>query len=155
LKLYWKDVHVKKKCINLSVRTKCCSRGVAEDILIFQFPIKSLCPVRAVIQYKKYLKKRLGNLSRYTFLVDENFSPLPKRFINKFLKVNFPKKDLSGHSFRAGIPSSVSPDLVNDLHIMGWGRWKTKAFLSYQKFKFKQKKWVFRKIVKGLTKNYS
>jgi len=37
--------------------------------------------------------------------------------------------------------------------MMGWGRWKTKAFLTYQKFRKKQKKWVFKKISRALLKD--
>ena len=43
--------------------------------------------------------------------------------------------------------------LLNDKHVMGWGRWKSKTFTRYQKFKINQRKWVFKKVGRILNKS--
>jgi hypothetical protein len=53
---------------------------------------------------------------------------------------NFAEK-ISCHMFRNAIPSIIAdfPNIFNDAHTMGWGRWKSKTFISYQKSKTNQK----------------
>ena len=77
---------------------------------------------------------------------------LTQKDINSFLKSSFKNLYIRGHSFRAGIPTSIAnfPDIANDNHIMGWGRWRSKIFSTYQKAKKNQKRWIFRKIEKAL-----
>jgi hypothetical protein len=43
--------------------------------------------------------------------------------------------NISGHKFRSAIPSAMAnnPKIWDDSHVMGWGRWKSKTFLDYQK----------------------
>ena len=79
-------------------------------------------------------------------------SNLTQKTVNKFLKKSFPKNKFSGHSFSAGVPSSLAdfPNIANDWHVMGWGRWRSSIFLKYQKRTKKQSKWVFKKIEKCL-----
>jgi hypothetical protein len=85
------------------------------------------------------------------FAIGENINLIHKK-LNKFLKKAFPKNKFSGHSFRAGVPSSLAdfPNIANDWHVMGWGRWRSSIFLNYQKRTKKQSKWVFKKIEKCL-----
>ena len=80
---------------------------------------------------------------------------LMKQTINKVLKNSFKNSNLSSKSFRAAIPSILAnfPKLINDKHVMGWGRWKSKVFSRYQKFKTKQRKWVFKKLCHILHKD--
>ena len=77
---------------------------------------------------------------------------LTQKDINSFLKSSFKNLYIRGHSFRAGIPTSIAnfPDIANDNHIMGWGRWRSKIFSTYQKAKKNKKRWIFRKIEKAL-----
>ena len=83
-----------------------------------------------------------------------NGKNLTKSKLNSVLKITFPSKKISCKSFRSGIPSIMAnfPDIMNDKHVMGWGRWKSSSFLRYQKFDLKQKKWVFKKLAKILLK---
>ena len=61
--------------------------------------------------------------------------------------------NITGHSFRAGIPSILAkfPELANDEHIMGWGRWCSKAYMGYTRLKLDQKFKMFMKIVHVLN----
>ena len=64
---------------------------------------------------------------------------------------------ISGHSFRAGIPSLLAkfPEESTSDEIMGWGRWKSSAYLSYTKLKSDQRKKVFEKILSFLHRRAS
>ena len=88
-----------------------------------------MCPISALLKLKKQAKK-MGSY----------------QIQNHFLK--YTKNKFSGHSFRAGVPSSLAdfPNIANDWHVMGWGRWRSKIFLKYQNRTKKQSKWVFDKI---------
>ncbi len=75
--------------------------------------------------------------------------------INKMLRKIFPhatNQKISGHSFRSGLVSSAAnfPDIVNDPHIKGWGRWKSDTFLRYELLDCEQKRWIFNKLTQKL-----
>ena len=83
---------------------------------------------------KSQLKEKLFDVN-YPVFHSKTSTFLIQKDINKFLKENFKKFYIRGHSFRAGIPTSIAdfPDLSNDNHVMGWGRWCSKIFSTYQK----------------------
>ena len=60
---------------------------------------------------------------------------------------------ISGHSFRAAILAVLAkhPDVANSSDIIGWGRWKSQAYLSYTRLKLRQKKDAFSKITNLLN----
>ncbi len=64
------------------------------------------------------------------------------------LNVLGPNDSITGHSFRFGIPSTLTliddPELDSDVQI--WGRWTSEAFRSYMKLVTDQKKRIFDKI---------
>ena len=149
--LLWKDITTHKNHWKIKIKSPKNNSDV-EEIEIFKFKIKYLCPLSALksmrsIQKTFHLMKK--NLPVFRLSSGLN---LTKKELNIWLKKNFPHKNFSCHSFRAGIPSTISnfPDLANDNHIMGWGRWNSPCFKSYQRFKTKQKKWVFKKICRAL-----
>ena len=146
-----------QKSISINVKSPKSTPRHADKIYLFNFKFKKLCPVRSM---KKLKKLQLSNelfskdfpvfrLEQHTFLTQKD--------INRFLKSSFKNSYIRGHSFRAGIPTSIAnfPDIPNDNHIMGWGRWRSKKFSTYQKAKKNQKRWVFRKIEKALLQKYS
>ena len=100
---------------------------------------------------KSQLKEKLFDVN-YPVFRSKTSTFLTQKDINTFLKENFKNFFIRGHSFRAGIPTSIAnfPDLSNDNHVMGWGRWHSKNFSTYQKSQ--KKKWIFRKIEKALLK---
>jgi hypothetical protein len=149
----WKDL--KKHKHHFSVNLKRTKNGDKNaKVFIFRFKIKNLCPFSALNSYLMECKNFNFDQNTPVFRIsDQKF--LTKRFINKFLNNILPGKKISCHSFRYTIPSLIAnfPDLTNELHAAAWGRWRSKAFSSYMKFKVKQKKWVFRKIEKALLKS--
>jgi hypothetical protein len=59
---------------------------------------------------------------------------------------------LACHSFRGGIPSALAsfPEIANDNHVMGWGRWSSSAYLLYTRLKLSQKLKIYEKIANVL-----
>ncbi len=61
--------------------------------------------------------------------------------------------DITGHSFRAAVPAALArfPELSSSDEIMGSGRWKSDAFLSYTRLKEDQKRKIFQKVLYSLS----
>ena len=59
---------------------------------------------------------------------------------------------ITGHSFRAGIPSSLAcfPDVFPPDVIKKWGLWESNSYKLYTKYEREEKRVVFGKIVKYL-----
>ena len=70
-------------------------------------------------------------------------------------KIGPTAKLISGHSFRAALPSAMAnnPLAANDQHIKQWGRWSSDSYLLYTRLKLKQKKMLFEKIVNVLNES--
>ena len=153
--LTWKDIKIHKKSVSIIIKSPKTTPNFSDKVYLFNFKIKKFCPVRNLKKLKRVLSKQnIFSSSSPVFRLDsKNF--LTQKVINKFLKSNFKNVFIRGHSFRAGIPTSIAnfPDISNDSHVMGWGRWRSKAFSSYQKSPKKQKRWVFKKIEKALLQS--
>jgi hypothetical protein len=84
-----------------------------------------------------------------------NGDPLtPRKFTDTvksllFKHVGNAANQLTGHSFRAGIPAALAehPDLASDHEIMIWGRWSSSSFRVYTRLKHEAKLSIFKKIV--------
>ena len=153
--LTWNDVKIHRKSISINIKYPKSSPSFLEKVYLFNFKLKKFCPVRNLKKLKKLLSKE-NLFSRFFpvfWLNSKSF--LTQKAVNDFQKSNFKNVYIRGHSFRAGIPTSIAnfPDISNDSHIMGWGRWQSKTFSTYQKAKKKQKRWIFRKIERALLKS--
>jgi len=62
------------------------------------------------------------------------------------------RDSISCHSFRAGIPSTVSmfPELASSDLIKGWGRWKSECYTLYTRLQLPQRANIFSKIAVAL-----
>ena len=150
--LLWKDINLSKKHASIVLKTQKNRVLNKQTLHLFKFKDKYTCPINALRKLKKQAKKDgTFSKSKPVFAFNEQTN-LTQRIVNKFLKVSFPKNKFSGHSFRAGVPSSLAdfPNIANDWHVMGWGRWRSSIFLKYQKRTKEQSKWVFKKIEKCL-----
>jgi len=60
---------------------------------------------------------------------------------------------LSGHSFRAAIPSALANNdmLATDEEIKLWGRWGSPSYKKYVKLEMKRRKAIFVKITSSLS----
>jgi hypothetical protein len=63
---------------------------------------------------------------------------------------------ISCHSFRPGIPSTLSlfPDLATSDHIKGWGRWKSECYTLYTRLQLGQREQIFAKIATALQSTH-
>jgi hypothetical protein len=128
---------------------------------LFPFFDKTLCPIQALKHYRE-LSIQSGIFNRFqpVFVLTSNTRLTVSEFIsciNRFLvplNILGPHDSITGHSFRAGIPSSLSiisdPSTVSDLKI--WSRWTSDSYLLYLKLQAEQRKAIFEKI-ENLFKN--
>jgi hypothetical protein len=152
--LLWSDILDRGDSLLVHIKSPKSRTKGGEYVDIFPFPGHNCCPVNVFKTLKSktegirkenepIFKFRNGNL-----LTKEVFNNTLGELLNKKLNAKF-----SGHSFRAGIPSTLArfPELSNDSHIMGWGRWTSNAYLSYTRLKTDQKRKIFSKIVEVLN----
>ena len=146
--LTWKDISIGKKHCTYHLKNPKIFNPKGEKVSLFPFPKEKYCPLKAVSDFKNSLKN--DNIFEKNLPVFRlsNGSNLTKNKLNSILHLIFPNEKISCKSFRSGIPSILAdfPDLMNDKHVMGWGRWKSSSFLRYQIFDLKQKKWAFKKM---------
>ena len=152
--LLWKDVKIKSSYWRFHVKKPKSKNPKGEFIYLFPFPIEEWCPLKSLTDLLEFQRdNNLFNpeLPVFRFPSGRNVTKLK---LNKLLKTIFPRKShtISCRSFRSGIPSSVGkfPELINDRHTKGWGRWLSKAFLRYEHFGKHQKRYVFAKISRAL-----
>jgi hypothetical protein len=63
-------------------------------------------------------------------------------------------QQLSGHSFRAGIPAALAnhPSLLSSDDVQKWGRWTSSSYLAYTKLKLAARKEIFKKLLYAIEK---
>ena len=150
--LLWGDIKLSKKHAEITLKSQKNQVLKPQILHIFKLKDKNSCPISALRALKKHSKKNgFFSSSKPVFMVSKKQN-LTQRKVNEFLKKTFKENKFSGHSFRAGVPSSLAdfPNIANDWHVMGWGRWRSNIFLKYQNRTKKQSKWVFKKIEKCL-----
>ena len=156
--LLWQDI---KFCspshilVHIKTPKSRCPRG--EFIDVFSFPGHAVCPVSAIT----CLRDSTGepDPSSPVFKFSSGIC-LTRRLINTLLPqllrphIGHEADNVSGHSFRAGIPAVLAshPDVANSSDIMGWGRWRSDAYQSYTRLKLEQKIKTFATISNILNK---
>ena len=151
--LLWEDISKGKECWKIHLKNPKSNQNF-ETVYLFPFPIKKLCPIRALKKLEKKQKRRgAWAVNKPVFRLNSGKN-ITKRFLNSVLSDVFKnaKHKISCKSFRCGIPSSLGnlPEIANDQHIKGWGRWNSNSFLRYEHFGIHQKKWIYQKIVCSL-----
>jgi hypothetical protein len=111
---------------------------------LFQFAGYGCCPVLAL----KNLRKKQIEAGVY-----DPTQPVFHQFNNTLrlllADICIPgESSISCHSFRAGIPSTLSlfPDHATSDLIKGWGRWASDCYLRYTRLELPQKQNIFSKI---------
>jgi len=156
--LLWKDV---KFCgedhILIHIKNPKSRQKEGEFVDIFSFEGNNVCPVKALRNLKDSLPEYNPNDPVFKFEGGKN---LTTRGFNEILKnlmtihLGDEARHISGHSFRAAIPAVLAkfPKLCNSLDIMGWGRWRSDAYLVYTRLKVDQKRCTFHLITDLLNK---
>ena len=126
-----------------------------ESVYLFPFWNPSFCPVYTLNKYVRLLNENhlfSPELPFFRFKSGRNITTKKlNAILAKFLPLRGNKK-LTAHCFRSGFISSAAnlPDVVNDPHLKGWGRWKSNTFLRYELFDLEQKRWIFNRLVQSI-----
>jgi hypothetical protein len=130
----------------------------AEYVDLFKFTGYNCCPVLALQNLqRKQVEAGVYDPSLPVFRFADSSNLTMHRF-NKTLStllvdICVPgESSISCHSFRAGIPSTLSlfPDLASSDLIKGWGRWASDCYQRYTRLKLTQKTNIFEKISSAL-----
>ena len=155
--LLWEDVKfISSSHILVHIKTPKSRLPYGEFVDIFSFPGHGVCPVLALSALKESLvtpslSSPVFRFKTGSFLTRRTVNSLIPQLLHKHLGPA--ASELSGHSFRAGIPAALAchPDVASSSDIMGWGRWKSDAYLSYTRLKHEQKRSTFQKIANILN----
>ena len=151
--LLWRDVFFSGKG-HIILHIKCSKSRTkgGESVDIFSFPGHGCCPVKALLGLKNSHPPSLS-MDQPVFMSSSG-TVLTTAKLNKIIRsmLSLSLGDhgslFSCHSFRAAIPAVLAqhPDIASSDMIMGWGRWKSSAYMSYTRLKSAQRKLVFSKI---------
>ena len=154
--LLWKDVRVLERT-HVLIHIKTSKNNNKGGDFIDLFPTNtSTCPVSALIGLRDSLDTFDKHSPVFSFSSGKNLTPKEFNSTISCLLSSHLRDDssnISGHSFRAAIPSALArfPELASSDEIMGWGRWRSDAFLSYTRLKVDQKRKIFSKILTVLS----
>ena len=127
---------------------------------LFEIKGNKNCPVSAIRRLKRMIETEENYNPKKPVFSFKTGKNLTKSKLNKWLEivlddfVDFNHK-ITGHSFRAGIPSTLasypSESTVHD--IKQWGSWESNCFVNYTKQVREKRKALFFKIVHCLYEN--
>ena len=126
--------NVPVKFLEVTLKHSKCSKN--KPVVIDIFPTNSdLCPICA---YIKWFKTRVSPSNLPAFRLSSGKALTPSNFNSKlrfWLKdyLDYSICSVSGHSFRAGIPSILATMGFPDKDIKAAGRWSSRAFELYCK----------------------
>jgi hypothetical protein len=155
--LLWKDVQFQQDgsiLIHIKMDKNRLPQGSYIDL--FTFSGHNCCPIAVL----KKLKTFCANPEKPIFQF-ENGKMLTSRYLNDTVQkllypiIGEPATLISGHSFRAALPSAMANDplAIKDIEIKNWGRWSSESYLLYTRLKLKQKKSLFEKITSVLNRS--
>ena len=124
---------------------------------IFQIENDSKCPVAAIKKLKRMaISKGVFKPENSVFAFGPN-NFLMRKKLNNYLRVLLgeffgPNHQITGHSFRAAVPSALAASLSNSTvkDIKDWGCWASDSYLIYTKQESEKCKALFTSIVKCL-----
>ena len=110
-----------------------------------------MCPVKSLLAHKKLAVNNGPDCPVFCFDSGKNLTLSNLNSTIPSLLEGVLGEDsmlFSGHSFQAAIPAVLAkfPEHSSSDEIMGWGRWKSSAYLAYTRLKADQRRKVFGKI---------
>ena len=153
--LLWKNVKLlTEKDILLFVPYSKTTGFKGKLLDIYPLPDDDRCPSAAIVRLKKLAEKKgvWDPLSPvFAFSSGKNLTIATLNKVLSSLLGDFcdPYHKITGHSFRAGIPTIVAshPDQSKVSELMDWGSWESCSYKSYTKSDRDKRKVLFRKIV--------
>jgi hypothetical protein len=149
--LLWKDVKFSNGHILIHIKNPKSKNKEGDFLDIFEFTQKNCCPLLALTALKNFQKEKgyySENMPVFRFINGKN---LTQSVVNITLKnllsdVYVPGIDtISGHSFRSGIPSTVTEKNIQKGENVAsdWGRWASSSSKAYCRLKINQKSELF------------
>lgn len=151
--LLWKDImFMSDDHILIHVKTSKSREKEGEFVDIFSFSGQGICPVKSLLKLKELSGSNYSpdlpvfSFSSSKFLTPRSLTQTIQTLL--FPVIGSSSMEISGHSFRAAIPSVLAkfPEVSNSSEIMGWGRWKSSAYITYTRLQKDQKRAIFAKI---------
>jgi hypothetical protein len=157
--LTWADVKsTSSTSILLRFKSPKSGEKEGEFVDLFSFPGYHCCPVAALrnLWSKQHsVGQAITNLPVFRFptgvnLTTARFNSILASLLHDICTPGV--NTISCHSFRPGIPSTLSlfPDLATSDHIKGWGRWKSDCYTLYTRLQLGQREQIFAKIATAL-----
>jgi hypothetical protein len=161
--LTWADVKsTGPNSILLRFKSPKSGEAEGEFVDLFSFPGYNCCPVLAlrnlwVKQHSVHQAVQslpVFRLPSGTNLTTSRFNTLLAQLLSDICSPG--TNSISCHSFRPGIPSTLSlfPDLATSDHIKGWGRWKSDCYTLYTRLQLGQREQIFAKIAAALQSSH-
>jgi len=153
--LKWSDVKFRKdNSVLINIRFPKVIKNANGDFAdIFPIENESFCPVKNLKALAKF-KEKIGSKNDHVFSFSNGACITTKDFTAELKKLLEPVfgiavANLSGHSFRAGIPAALCnrPDIANEDDVKSWGRWSSESYKVYTKLKLTARKMIFDKIM--------
>jgi hypothetical protein len=157
--LTWEDVRFTDSPDSILLRLKQPKSGEnGEFVDLFQFSGYNCCPVAALRELRaQQIEAGTYHPSLPVFRFKSGANLTASHF-NRALADLLSDNCLPGentitcHSFRSGIPSTVStfPELATSDLIKGWGRWKSECYTLYTRLQLSQRSNIFEQIAAAL-----
>ena len=149
--LLWGDLKLRSESCMIHIRNPKSKKKEGEFVDLFEFPDKSICPVRCLRSLEKccdYVDplKPIFMFKNGTLLTPAVFNETLRSLLRAHL--GSAANQISSHSLRAAIPSALAknPELQNSADIKGWGRWDSDCYARYTRLQLERKRAIFGKI---------
>jgi len=159
--LCWKDVVFNESGITLHLRSPKVEHLGGDLICLFPFPVPGVCPVAAMRRLKsKATAAGLFNGKEPVFRLKSGacwkrsaFNSTLRGLLGK-IGISGEDSKVTGHSFRAGIPSLLAAEATPaaEAALKEWGRWRSQAYMAYTQFHIATRREIFGRIAKLLLK---
>jgi hypothetical protein len=136
---------------------KATGKNTSDFIDLFAIQNSSLCPHACLLNLRE--KKSLDVIqNKPVFTFDSGLYLSTKRFnctIRELMRKHRGNNsgNISGHSFRAGIPAAISnhPALMSNDDVCKWGRWNSNSFKLYTRLKLSARKAISGKLLSAIN----
>ena len=155
--LLWKDINViSSEHVLIHVKVSKSRSKHGDFVDMFSFRGHGVCPVKTLLALKRLSASNGPDCPVFSFDSGKNLTLCN---LNETIRTLLEKHlgpesgQFSGHSFRAAIPAVLAkyPEHSSSDEIMGWGRWKSGAYMLYTRLKVDQRKKVLQKITAMLN----